>query len=35
MHTFFVMEVREGDPGGLPVRCLPDLLRENMEFFKV
>jgi hypothetical protein len=23
-----VMDVREGDPGGLPVRCLPDLLRD-------
>jgi len=22
-----VMDVREGDPGGLPVRCLPELLR--------
>ena len=24
-----VMDVREGDPEGLPVRCLPDLLREH------
>lgn len=26
---FLLMEVREALPGGLPVRCLPDLLREQ------